>query len=209
MSHLAAIIEMIQYLIHSIDDSIRYGDRGVIERKGTEEVMSDPVPEWWQKPVNQLIVTLQRLGLPIGPVVVLTVPGRRTGQPRATPITPFQLDGNLYATEGYPGSDWPRNARAAGAGTLTRGRTSHRVKIVELTPDEARPVLRAWPSKVAAAVGFSKKAGLVQEGTPDEFEALAGRVSGFSARSDPGLTGWIGAPPRSVEAPPKALPRPR
>jgi deazaflavin-dependent oxidoreductase (nitroreductase family) len=148
--------------------------------------MPDPGPERWQKPVNKLIVALYKLGLPLGPVVVLTVPGRATGEPRRTPITPFQLNGKLYAIEGYPGTDWARNARAAGTGTLSRGRRSRRVEIVALSPAEARPVMRAWPSKVAAAVALSKKAGLVHEGTPDEFEALADRVSAFRLDPIPG-----------------------
>jgi deazaflavin-dependent oxidoreductase (nitroreductase family) len=148
--------------------------------------MSDPGPERWQKLVNKLIVALYKVGLPLGPVVVLMVPGRTSGQPRRTPITPFQLDGNLYAIEGYPATDWARNARAAGTGTLSRGRRSRLVKIVALSPDEARPVMRAWPSKVAAAVSLSKKAGLVQNGTPDEFEALAGRLSVFRLDPIPG-----------------------
>lgn len=145
--------------------------------------MSDPGPERWQNTVNKLIFALQKIGLRVGPVVVLTVPGRVSGRPRRTPITPFRLNGTLYAIEGYPDTDWARNARAAGAGTLTRGRRSRSVKIVALSPEEARPVLRAWPANVAAAVGFSIRAGLVREGTPEESEALADRLAVF--RLDP------------------------
>jgi deazaflavin-dependent oxidoreductase (nitroreductase family) len=136
--------------------------------------MSDPRPPRWLKPVNKLMIALQRLGIPTGPPMVLTVPGRRSGQPRSTPMTPFELRGQLYVVPGYPGADWVRNARAAGAGILSRGRKSRRVRIVELNPDEARPVLRAYPQKVPVGVAFAKRSGLVREGTPDEFEALAG-----------------------------------
>lgn len=148
--------------------------------------MPDPGPEPWQQLVNKFIVALYKVGLPLGPVVVLTVPGRMSGKPRRTPITPFRFAGHLYAIEGYPGTDWARNARAAGTGILTRGRRSRHVNIVALSPDEARPVMRAWPSKVAAAVSLSKKAGLVQNGTPDEFEALAGTLSAFRLDPIPG-----------------------
>ncbi len=145
--------------------------------------MSHPLPPRWLKPMNKVMIALQRLGIPTGPAMVLTVPGRRTGTPRRTPMTPFRLDGNLYTVAGYPGADWSRNARAAGAGTLTRGRKSRRVKIVELSPDEARPVLRAFPANVGVGVGFAKRSGLVTDGTPDEFEALAGMLTVF--RFDP------------------------
>jgi deazaflavin-dependent oxidoreductase (nitroreductase family) len=145
--------------------------------------MSDNSPPRWLKPMNKLMIGLQRLGIPTGPPMVLTVPGRKTGKPRSTPMTPFRLDGSLYAVAGFPGSDWSRNASAAGAGTLRHGRKSRRVKIVALDADEARPVLRAFPANVSVGVGFAKRSGLVKDGTPDEFESLAGRLTVF--RFDP------------------------
>jgi deazaflavin-dependent oxidoreductase (nitroreductase family) len=111
--------------------------------------------------------------------MVLTVPGRKSGQPRSTPMTPFEFQGGLYVVAGYPGADWAANARAAGTGTLARGRRSRRVRIVELTADEARPVLRVFPVGVPVGVGFAKRSGMVRDGTADEFEALAGRLSVF------------------------------
>jgi deazaflavin-dependent oxidoreductase (nitroreductase family) len=133
--------------------------------------------------MNKLMVAVQRLGIPTGPAMVLTVPGRKSGRPRSTPMTPFEHQGHLYTVSGYPGSDWAANARAAGAGTLTRGRKSRPVHIVELNPDEARPVLRTFADKVPVGVGFAKRSGLVREGTSDEFEALADRLVVF--RFDP------------------------
>ncbi|ORA37784.1 nitroreductase family deazaflavin-dependent oxidoreductase [Mycobacterium aquaticum] len=145
--------------------------------------MSEPTPPRWLKPMNKVMMAVQRLGIPTGPAMVLTVPGRRTGQPRSTPMTPFDHDGGLYTVAGYPGSDWAANARAAGSGTLTRGRRSRRVHIVELSPEESRPILRTFAAKVPVGVGFAKRSGLVVDGTPDEFEALAGRLTVF--RFDP------------------------
>ncbi len=40
-------------------------------------------------------------------------------------------------------------------------------------------MLRAFPDKVPRGVGFFKRAGLVQQGTADEFEAPAGRCAVF------------------------------
>ena len=136
-------------------------------------------PPGWLKPMNKVMMAIQRFGIKVGPTMVLTVPGRKTGRPRSTPMTPFALDGNLYTVVGFPGSDWARNARAAGFGTLGQGRRHRRVKIVELTPEEARPVLRAFPTEVPIGVGFMKRSGLVRDGTPEEFEALADRCPVF------------------------------
>ena len=145
--------------------------------------MSELRPPRWLKPMNKLMIAMQRLGVPTGPAMVLTVPGRKSGQPRSTPMTPFDHDGGLYTVAGYPGADWAANARAAGLGTLSRGRRSRRVKIVELSADESRPVLRAFAVEVPVGVGFAKRSGLVVDGTPDEFEKLAGRLAVF--RFDP------------------------
>jgi deazaflavin-dependent oxidoreductase (nitroreductase family) len=145
--------------------------------------VSEPHPPRWLKRMNKVVVAMQRVGVPAGPSMVLTVPGRKSGKPRSTPMTPFDHDGGLYTVAGYPGADWAANARAAGLGTLTRGRRSRRVRIVELPADESRPVLRAFAVKVPVGVGFAKRSGLVVDGTPDEFEALAGRLAVF--RFDP------------------------
>jgi len=145
--------------------------------------MSEPKPPRWLKPMNKLMIAMQRLGVQTGPAMVLTVPGRKSGQPRSTPMTPFDHEGGLYTVAGYPGADWAANARAAGQGTLTSGRRSRRVRIVTLSPDESRPVLRAFAIKVPVGVGFAKRSGLVVDGTPDEFEELAGRLAVF--RFDP------------------------
>ncbi|MBV8294132.1 MAG: deazaflavin-dependent nitroreductase, partial [Mycobacterium sp.] len=55
--------------------------------------------------------------------------------------------------------------------------------IVELTPTQARPILRAFPVEVPVGVAFAKRSGMVVDGTSDEFEALAGRLAVF--RFDP------------------------
>jgi deazaflavin-dependent oxidoreductase (nitroreductase family) len=145
--------------------------------------MSELRPPRYLKPMNKVLMAVQKLGVPTGPAMVLTVPGRKSGQPRSTPMTPFELDGGLYVVAGYPGADWAANARAAGTGTLGKGRRSRPVRIVELTAAEARPVLRAFPVQVPVGVAFAKRSGTVIDGTSDEFEALAGRLAVF--RFDP------------------------
>lgn len=141
--------------------------------------MSELRPPRYLKPMNRVMMAVQRLGIPTGPALVLTVPGRKSGRPRSTPMTPFDFQGGLYVVAGYPGADWAANARAAGTGTLSKGRRSREVKIVELTAEEARPVLRQFSVKVPVGVAFTKRSGLVRDGTADEFEALAGRLAVF------------------------------
>lgn len=136
-------------------------------------------PPAWLKVVNAVNMGVQKLGIPTGPVMVLTVPGRKSGEPRRTPVTPFDLNGGQYVIAGFPNADWAKNARASGTGTLTRGRKARQVALVELPADQAVPVLRAFPTNVPVGVGFYKRNGLVVDGTPDEFESLAGRCPVF------------------------------
>jgi deazaflavin-dependent oxidoreductase (nitroreductase family) len=143
-------------------------------------------PPRWLKHVNKLLMLLLRLGVPISrheSPVVLTVPGRRTGKPRSTPITPMVIGGKRYVVNGYPGADWVRNVRAAGRVTLTQGRRCGQVRLVELQPDEARLVLRELPAQVPTGVDLMKRAGVLATGTPDELEGLAGCLPVF--RIDP------------------------
>ena len=107
----------------------------------------------------------------------------RTGRDRSTAVTPITLDGKRYVVGGFPGADWVQNVRATGELRIARGRASERVRMVELSADEARPILRAFPTEVPTGVGFMKRSGLVTDGRPEEFEALAGRCAVF--RFDP------------------------
>jgi deazaflavin-dependent oxidoreductase (nitroreductase family) len=141
-------------------------------------------PPWWLKYVNKVMIGLSKLGVggDKGPLV-LTVPGRKSGKLRSTPVTPMTVDGHRYVVGGMPGADWVANVRAAGAATLSQGRTTTRVRMVEMAAEEAGPLLRQFPVLVPTGVSFIRNAGLVTGPNPDEFEALAGRIPVF--RFDP------------------------
>jgi deazaflavin-dependent oxidoreductase (nitroreductase family) len=137
-------------------------------------------PPRWLKPVNRVLLTVRRLRLGMRELAVLTVPGRRSGRPRRTPLTVLELDGQRYVLQGYPSADWVANVRAAGhVGTLDVGRRSERVRLLELPPDEARPVLRAWPVRIPQGAKIMKDAGVVDEVTPEAFEGLIGICAVF------------------------------
>jgi deazaflavin-dependent oxidoreductase (nitroreductase family) len=143
---------------------------------------SKPVrPPWWLKSMNKIFIQMTRLGMSFGGEgpVVLTAPGRKTRQPRSTPVTPMTVDGKEYIVGGFPGADWVANVRAAEQVTVTRGRRREEVRPVEISGDQARPLLREWPKQVPTGVGFMKRSGLITDGRPEEFEALAGRCAVF------------------------------
>jgi deazaflavin-dependent oxidoreductase (nitroreductase family) len=138
-------------------------------------------PPWWLKYVNKVMIGMQKLGVPMGDKgpVILVVPGRKSGKLRSTPITPMIVEGHKYVLGGLPGSDWAANLRAAGTAELKQGENTERVRVVELPPDEARPLLRLFPVEVPTGVSFMKNAGLITGPNPDEYEALAGRCPVF------------------------------
>jgi deazaflavin-dependent oxidoreductase (nitroreductase family) len=115
--------------------------------------------------------------------MVVTVPGRKTGTPHATPVDPMIIGGKRYVVGGFPTADWVQNVRAAGEVTLRQGRRREHVRMIELPAEQAGPILRQWPTPVPASVGLMKQAGLVSSADPAEFEALAGRCAVF--RIDP------------------------
>jgi deazaflavin-dependent oxidoreductase (nitroreductase family) len=140
---------------------------------------------WWLKPANRVYEVLLRRGVSFGSEhpVVLTVPGRRSGKPRSTPVTPMNVDGQRYVVATFPGADWVANVRAADDVTLTDGRHTEDTRMVELESEQAAPMLRFFGEQVPAGVAFLKRSGLVTTGTADEVASLAGRLPVF--RIDP------------------------
>ncbi|MEU0533048.1 nitroreductase/quinone reductase family protein [Amycolatopsis tolypomycina] len=134
----------------------------------------------WLRPANRLVRLLTRLGLRLGTVHVLTVPGRRSGTPRPTPVSPLTVDGERYVIAGLPDGDWARNVRAAGRGELAYGRQRQTVRLTEITDPGVRArVMRAFPREVPHGVPMFVKLGLVTSADPDEFAAAADRVAAF------------------------------
>jgi deazaflavin-dependent oxidoreductase (nitroreductase family) len=134
------------------------------------------------KVMNKVIVWLQRRGVSL-PMSTLTVPGRRTGTPRSTPVSPYEVNGQRYVVGGHGGSDWVKNARAAGTGVLARGRHSERIRMVDLPEAERGAILREFPAKVPHGVAMFIKTGTVTDASPEAFEAAAPRCAVF--RIDP------------------------
>jgi deazaflavin-dependent oxidoreductase (nitroreductase family) len=134
----------------------------------------------WLPAANRVVRTLARLGLPLGTIQVLTVPGRQSGLPRSTPVSPLAFDGHRYVVAAVPQSDWARNVRAAGRADLARGRRSHAVTLTEVTdPALRREIMRAFPREVPRGVPMFVRLGLVRRADPAQFAAIADRVAVF------------------------------
>lgn len=106
--------------------------------------------------VTWIIKGLLRAGIPMGPMILLTVRGRKSGEPRTTPVDLFERGGRsfLVSTHRQESSNWVRNLRTAGEGVLTRGWSRRVITVVELPPDVAGQVLKeVLGPRLASPVG--------------------------------------------------------
>jgi hypothetical protein len=136
---------------------------------------------WWLKPANRIIIALYRLGWAFGTWYVLSVPGRKTGKLRSTPVSLLTVDGRRYIVTGFE-TNWVKNARAAGWGFLTRGGKKERIALVELPVEERPPILREFPRQVPHGMQFFERLlGLPND--PEAFAEAAPRCPVFSVNS--------------------------
>lgn len=101
---------------------------------------------------NRLISGLIRMGVNLGETVLLRVPGRKTGEPRTTPVTVLESDGVRVIQSPYGTTDWVRNLRASGMAQLVRGRQVEEIQATELTAEQAAPIYMNHLSRFPAPV---------------------------------------------------------
>src|SRR5258708_21379334 len=92
---------------------------------------------------NVFMRTLLAFGISLNGTTLITVPGRKSGRPHSTPITMVEFEGQRYVQSPFGSVNWVRNLRAAGTATLSWGRRHEVVRVTELSPDQAAPVIRS------------------------------------------------------------------
>jgi deazaflavin-dependent oxidoreductase (nitroreductase family) len=133
----------------------------------------------WRRLLNGLVRTLLRVGLGPRHTYLLTVRSRRSGTPYATPVTLVEEGTNRWLVAPYGEVAWVRNARAAGQVTLSHGRRSETVAIVELGPAEAAPILKQYVTEVPITRPFFDAR---PDSPPEAFVAEAPRHPVFRIR---------------------------
>ena len=111
-------------------------------------------PGWFTRNVfNRVVAALTRVGISVWGSRVLEVPGRKTGEPRRTPVNMLTLDGTRYLVAPRGHTQWVRNLRASGRGRLLVGRRSEQFTAQELPDTEKPPILRAYLKRWRFEVG--------------------------------------------------------
>jgi deazaflavin-dependent oxidoreductase (nitroreductase family) len=92
----------------------------------------------------------------IGPLPqhLLTTVGRVSGKTHTTPVAVVAFEGERYLVAGFDGSDWVKNARAAGRGQLQRGRALESVGLVEVPVAQRVPILELFAAKIRGGQSF-------------------------------------------------------
>jgi deazaflavin-dependent oxidoreductase (nitroreductase family) len=140
-------------------------------------------PGWFTKHVfNPIVAGLTRLGVSLAGSNVLEVPGRKTGEPRRTPVNPLTIHSDRYLVAPRGNTQWVRNLRASGSGRLLRGRRAEDFGATEVPDEDKPPILREYLRRWKWEVGMFFEG--VDADSPDEdLRRIAPRHPIFRIRS--------------------------
>jgi deazaflavin-dependent oxidoreductase (nitroreductase family) len=128
---------------------------------------------WFTQNVfNPTVAWLTRRGVSVAGSRVLEVRGRKSGEPRRTPVNPLTLDGMRYLVAPRGHTQWVRNLRAQGDGRLLVGRNAEEFTATEIPDDDKPPILREylkrWKWEVGAFFG-----GVGPDSSDEELRRIA------------------------------------
>lgn len=130
-------------------------------------------PGWFTTNVfNPLVAALTRAGISVLGSRVLEVPGRKTGEPRRTPVNLLTFEQARYLVAPRGHTQWVRNLRASGQGRLLLGRRGEQFTATELPDDDKPPVLRAYLRRWKVEVGAFFE-GVGPESSDEELRRIA------------------------------------
>jgi len=93
---------------------------------------------------NPIVSRLTRWGVSVWGSRILEVPGRVSGQVRATPVNELELGERRYLVAPRGTTQWVRNVRASGSCDLRVGRRREHVALVEIGDGDKPEILRAY-----------------------------------------------------------------
>ncbi len=156
--------------------------------KAQKSIATEPIVKGHRVPfyvplLNPLMKSFLHLGVPAGPMTLLTVRGRKTGRSRTTPVGLFKLEGHRYVFDTFGNADWVRNLRASREAVIRHGWSRRQVTALELNREKAALVLRDIFAPYIASrfrssfvrMGYS----LTKDSTIDDYAREAKRHPGF------------------------------
>ncbi len=95
-------------------------------------------PGWFVRRVANTIV------MRLGGASTLGVRGRTSGRVRRVPVNVLEMNGQRYLVSARGDTQWVRNLRAAGGGTLRRFARRHAFTAVKITDADKPPIIAAY-----------------------------------------------------------------
>jgi len=134
---------------------------------------------------NPLVGRLTKMGLSVWGSRVLAVPGRTSGIVRTTPVNVLTIGAERYLVAPRGHAEWVKNVRVAGGCTLSVGRRSEEVRLVEVADDRKPEILRAYLRRWKWEVGQFFD-GVGPDATDEQLLAIAPGYPVFAlAATDP------------------------
>jgi len=103
--------------------------------------------------MNPAVAVLTRAGVSVAGSRVLEGRGRKSGEPRRTPVNLLTVNGSRYLVAPRGHTQWVRNLRASGEGRLLVGRRAQEFSATEVTDEAKPPLLRAYLKRWKWEVG--------------------------------------------------------
>jgi deazaflavin-dependent oxidoreductase (nitroreductase family) len=126
-----------------------------------------------RKVLNPAVSILTKAGISVWGSRVLEVRGRKSGDPRRTPVNLLELDGHQYLVSARGNGQWVRNVRAAdGRLALLLGRHRDERTAEEVPDSEKSPILRAYLRKWKSEVGIFFD-GVTADSEESDFQRIA------------------------------------
>jgi len=107
---------------------------------------------WWVKIFSPIARPLLGAGVPLGFNGLVTIAGRKTGQPRTTPVAIIEHEGRRWIWAPWGDVHWVRNLRTAGRATISVRRRDEEVTATELDRAEREAFFRDVLGPVARSL---------------------------------------------------------
>jgi deazaflavin-dependent oxidoreductase (nitroreductase family) len=124
-----------------------------------EDVMNSPAVRYIEpdrftrKVFNPMVARLTGWGISFKGSRILEVKGRSSGEIRTNPVNLLTVDGVRYLVAPRGETQWVRNLRAVGSGSLRLGRKVEPFHAHEMADADKTPILRAYLKAWAWEVG--------------------------------------------------------
>jgi deazaflavin-dependent oxidoreductase (nitroreductase family) len=109
---------------------------------------------WQVSLFSPILKVLLAAGVPLGFNGLITIPGRKSGLPRTTPVAIISVSGRRWVWAPWGDVHWVQNLRAAGRATITVRRRQEEVTATELGPTQRVEFFRDILGPLARSIPF-------------------------------------------------------